>query len=50
MLLARKTITAFVSLFVSYALAFGGLKEDAKAIHVSGGEDHTLIVTANNWV
>jgi len=50
MLVARKTVTAFVSLFVSYGVAFGGLKEDAKAIHVSGGEDHTLIVTANNWV
>jgi len=39
MLLARKTFTAFMSLFVSYGVAFGGLKEDAKAIHVSGGED-----------
>jgi len=50
MLVARKTITAFVSLFVAYGVAFGGLKEDAKAIDVSGGEDHTLILTANNWV
>jgi alpha-tubulin suppressor-like RCC1 family protein len=50
MLLARKIIAAFVSLFVFYGLAFGGLKDAAKAIRVSGGEDHTLIVTANNWV
>jgi alpha-tubulin suppressor-like RCC1 family protein len=50
MLLARKTIPVFVSLFVSYAVAFGGLKEDAKGIRVSGGEDHTVILTANKWV
>jgi alpha-tubulin suppressor-like RCC1 family protein len=50
MLLARKTITACVSLLVSCSAAFAGLKEDAEGIRVSGGEDHTLILTANNWV
>ncbi len=49
MLLARKIVAVFLSLVVSYGLAFGGLKEDAEAISVSGGEDHTLILTANRW-
>lgn len=35
-------------LFVTNA-TFADWKEDAKAIDISGGEDHTLVLTRNQW-
>ncbi len=29
--------------------SFGGWKDNAKGIDISGGEDHTLVLTANKW-
>jgi len=42
-------ITVLFIIFVTGS-TFGDWKEDAKAIDISGGEDHTLVLTANRLV
>ena len=43
-------ILIIVSLIVlSISPSFAEWSENAKAIDISGGEDHTLVLTANNW-
>ena len=49
MLRARRRSAVVLSILLTCNLAFGGFKEDSKAICVSGGENHTLVLTANNW-
>jgi len=51
MLSVKKLIIPIISLIViitNITLADG--KYDARAIDISGGESHTLVLTANNWV
>lgn len=46
----KKLIIIVVPLIILIAnLTFAGWKENAKAIKVSGGEDHTLVLTVNKW-
>jgi len=47
---ARKFVAGTLSVSLWCTLALGGLKEVSKATAISGGEDHTLILTANDWV
>lgn len=39
---------SFITLITNVTSA--GWREDAQAVDISGGEDHTLILTANKWV
>ena len=41
-------IVSLIILIINFS-AFADWKDDAKAIKVSGGEDHTLVLTANKW-
>ena len=41
-------IVSFIVFIANIAIA-SNWKENAKAIQVSGGEDHTLVLTANKW-
>jgi alpha-tubulin suppressor-like RCC1 family protein len=41
-------ITVLLTIFVT-SPTFADWKENATAIDVSGGEDHTLVLTANKW-
>jgi len=41
-------ITVLYIIFVTTP-TFADCKEDAKAIDISGGEDHTLVLTQNKW-
>jgi len=50
MFLRKKLIISIVSLIILIAnLTLADWKENAKAIKVSGGEDHTLVLTQNKW-
>jgi alpha-tubulin suppressor-like RCC1 family protein len=42
-------IIAALIVLIGNVLAVGDWKEDAKAIDISGGEDHTLVLTKNKW-
>ncbi len=45
---AKKLTLSIVSFAIlSTNLTFGDWRENAKAIKVSGGQDHTLVLTAN---
>jgi parallel beta-helix repeat protein len=47
----KKLITITISLIIlNTNLAFADSKYDTTAIDISGGESHTLVLTANNWV
>jgi len=46
---ARTQIAVAAFVLSSCGVAFSGVKEDARALCVSGGEDHTLVLTANKW-
>ena len=50
-MLSRKIIILFTSLIIVNLniVVAAEWKENAKAIDISGGEDHTLALTANNW-
>jgi alpha-tubulin suppressor-like RCC1 family protein len=50
MLSRTKIIGIIISIIILITnLAFANWREDAKAIRVSGGEDHILVLTANKW-
>jgi len=47
----RKLIIIAISVFILIAnLTFADAKYDAAAIDISGGESHTLVLTANGWL
>jgi len=47
----KKLIIFTISLIVIITnLTFANVKYDTNAIVISGGERHTLVLTANNWV
>ncbi len=49
-MLWRKHILITISLIILVANpTLANWKEDAKAIDISGGEDHTLVLTQNRW-
>ena len=41
--------TVSIIIFITN-ITFANWKENAKAIDISGGEDHTLVLTKNRWV
>ena len=43
-------IIAALILLRANVWAFGDWKENARVMDISGGEDHTLVLTANKWV
>ncbi len=50
MLSVKKLIISIISLIILIANpTLADWKEDAKVIDISGGEDHTLVLTANKW-
>jgi len=49
-MLSRKKLIIIISLIIfTTNLTLADWKEDAKAIKISGGEDHTLVLTKNKW-
>ncbi len=51
MLSGKKLICIIISLIILIPnLTLADWREDAKAIDISGGEDHTLVLTTNKWL
>jgi alpha-tubulin suppressor-like RCC1 family protein len=47
---SRKKLIVSISLIILITnLTLAGWKEDAEAVKISGGENHTLILTTNKW-
>ncbi len=43
------TVIAILYILFITSATFANWKDDSKAIDISGGEDHTLVLTANKW-
>jgi alpha-tubulin suppressor-like RCC1 family protein len=46
--MSKRVLCAFVVLAVVYSIVFADIREDSKGLKISGGENHTLVLTKDN--